>query len=174
MTFLYILLCLVLLVFIMAQVAPKIYEVSRSVTINKSAQEVFTYLKYLKNQNEWSVWAKKDPNMKKEFVGTDGQVGFISKWEGGKGVGGGEQEIVGITEGKRIDTHLRFLKPFKSTSDAFMMVKPIAPAKTEVIWGFKGKNTFPMSIFTMITSMDKMIGKDFEEGLSSLKTKLES
>jgi hypothetical protein len=50
---------------------------------------VYDYVKYLKNQNDYSVWAKIDPGMKTEFRGKDGTVGFVSendsttaiKWE---------------------------------------------------------------------------------------------
>lgn len=34
-----------------------------------------------------------DPNMEKEFKGTDGTVGFIYGWNGNKEGGEGEQEI---------------------------------------------------------------------------------
>ena len=67
---------------------------------------------------------------------------------------------------------MRFLKPFKSTSDAFLKVIEIEEG-TQVTWGFKGKNKFPMSIMMLFMNMEKMIGKDFEEGLESLKEILE-
>jgi hypothetical protein len=61
-------------------IAPKHYEVNRSIIVNKPLKEVFNYLKYVKNQDHWSPWKKKDPNMKQTFFGIDGEVGFISKW----------------------------------------------------------------------------------------------
>jgi len=57
------------------------YALEREITINKPKQEVYDYVKYLKNQNNFSVWAKTDPAMKKEFKGEDGTVGFISAWD---------------------------------------------------------------------------------------------
>lgn len=89
------------------------YAVEREVTINKPKQQVFDYVKYLKNQNEYSVWAKKDPDMKKEFIGQDGTVGCIQSWTSKvKDVGNGEQKIIKITDGQRIDYELHFIKPF--------------------------------------------------------------
>ncbi|WP_254500404.1 hypothetical protein, partial [Salmonella enterica] len=71
----------------------------REITINKSRQEVYDYIKYLKNQNNFSKWAKMDPAMKTEFRGTDGTVGFVSAWESAKkDVGKGEQEIKNLTD----------------------------------------------------------------------------
>ena len=172
MIVLYILLAIIILIAILAIIAPKTYHVPRSVIINRPTHEVFEYLKYLKNQDEWSPWARKDPDMVKTFTGTDGEIGFVSKWEGNKHVGSGEQEITEIFEGKRIESQLRFFKPWKSISNAFMVVEPVGE-ETEVTWGFDGENKFPSSIFMLFMNMDKMIGKDFEEGLVYLKERLE-
>jgi len=170
---LYILIGLVLLIIVLAIIAPKSYDVSRSVQINKSLPEVFSYLKSLKNQDNWSPWAEKDPDMKKTFTGVDGEAGCISAWEGNKEVGSGEQEMMEVIENEIIRSQLRFLKPFKSTSDAYLKVST-KDAGTEVIWGFSGNNKFPISIMMLFMNMDKAVGKDFEQGLSKLKRLLEN
>ena len=109
-------LSLIALLLIVALFVRKDYAVVREVTINKPSQEVFDYVKFLKNMGNYSVWAKLDPNMKKEYRGTDGTVGFVSAWESNvKNVGTGEQEITKIVPGQRLDVELRFVKPFKST-----------------------------------------------------------
>ncbi len=172
-TLLYILLGIIVLVLFLAMIAPKTYDVSRSIEIDRSKGEVFTYLKYLKNMDEWSPWAKKDPDMEKKFTGTDGEPGAVSYWNGNKDVGEGEQEIKKVVDGERIESELRFLKPWRSTSDCYTKVEDTGSGKTKVTWGFSGNNKFPMSIMTLFMSMDKMVGKDFEEGLATLKTVLE-
>ncbi len=172
-TLLYILLAVIALVVFLALIAPKTYDVSRSIEIESPKNEVFDYLKYLKNMDEWSPWAKKDPNMEKKFTGTDGEVGAISYWNGNKDVGEGEQEITKIVNGDRIESELRFLKPWKSTSDCYTKVEDSGTNATKVTWGFSGKNKFPMSIMALFMNMDKMVGKDFEEGLATLKATLE-
>jgi len=174
MIVLYIILAIVVLILVLAAIAPKNYNVSRSIEIAKRKRVVFDYLKYLKRQDEWSPWGKRDPNMEKKFTGTDGEVGAISYWKGNKEVGEGEQEITKIVEGDSIESELRFLKPFKSTSDAYIITKEVEQDRTKVIWGFSGKNKFPMSIMMLFMSMDKAVGKDFEEGLASLKETLEN
>ena len=173
MIILYILIALVIFIVILAAIAPKKYDVQRSIIINKKTSDVYQYLKLIRNQNYWSVWQKKDPNMKQESTGVDGTVGFVNRWEGNKHVGVGEQEIKGIVENERIDSELRFYKPFKSTSDAYLIMREIEPTQTEVIWGFSGKNKIPMNIMMLFMSMDKMVGKDFEQGLRNLKMELE-
>ena len=170
--FLYTVLIIILIIIVLANIAPKEYDVSRSIIIEKPLAEVFSYLKYLKNQDNWSPWAEKDPNMKKMFTGTDGEVGFISAWIGNKEVGEGEQELTGISENEVVESQLRFLKPFKSTSDAYLQVFEEENG-TKVIWGFSGKNKFPVSIMMLFMNMDKTVGKDFEYGLKKLKGILE-
>ena len=138
MTFLYILLAVLILIGMLAMIAPKNYDVSRNIVVGKPVSVVFDYLKYLKNQEQWSPWEKRDPNMKKDFSGTDGQVGATSKWEGNKEVGTGEQEITGIVENEVVKSELRFLKPWKSQSDAYLKVQEAGPNATKVTWGFSG------------------------------------
>lgn len=173
MLILYIVLSIILLIAVLAAIAPKTYNVSRSIEISKPKAEVFNYLKFLKNQDEWSPWGKRDPNMEKKFTGMDGEIGAISYWNGNKEVGEGEQELTKIVEGERIESELRFLKPWKSTSDCFLTVEEVGKDTTKVAWGFSGENKFPMSIMMLFMNMDKAVGKDFEEGLASLKKIME-
>lgn len=172
-TLLYILAGIVLLILILGAIAPKTYNVSRSIEIAQPKSKVFENLRFLKNQDQWSPWNKKDPNMEKKFTGTDGEVGATSYWNGNKDVGEGEQEITMIVDGERIESELRFLKPWKSTSDAYLMTEEVNGNTTKVTWGFSGKNKFPFSIMMLFMNMDKAVGKDFEEGLASLKDILE-
>jgi len=172
-TLLYILAGIIVLVLILAMMAPKTYDVFRTIEISKSKTEVFEYLKYLKNQEKWSPWEKRDPNMEKNFSGTDGEVGAVISWKGNKDVGEGEQEITRIVENEVVESQLRFLKPWKSQSDAYLKVDESGSNTTQVTWGFSGKNKFPMSIMMLFMNMDKAVGKDFEEGLADLKSVLE-
>jgi len=165
---------LVALVLLLHLIGPKSYDVFRTIEIAKPKREVFEYLKSLKNMDDWSPWAKKDPNMEKKFTGTDGEVGCVSYWNGNKEVGEGEQEIKKIIDGQRIESELRFLKPFKSTSDCYIDVEDSRNGSTKVKWGFSGKNKFPMTIMSLFKSMDSMVGPDFEEGMASLKSVMEA
>ena len=165
---------LVLLVLIAALFVKKEYAVEREITINKSKPEVYSYILLLKNQNNYSVWATIDPAMKKEFRGTDGTVGFVSAWESeDKNVGKGEQEITKISDGNRIDYEIRFTKPFKAINPAYMITESLSENQTKVKWGFSGKMNYPMNLMMLFMDMEKMIGKDFENGLKKLKEILE-
>ena len=161
-------------VVVLAFIAPTDFQVEREITINKPKSEVFAYAKMLKNQNDWGPWFKKEPTMKQEFRGTDGTVGFTSHWNGTTAeVGEGEQEIKRIVEGERIETELRFIRPFESRADAYLTTEAAGDAQTKVKWGFSSSMPRPMNIVLLVMDMDKEVGKDFGEGLASMKEILE-
>jgi hypothetical protein len=169
-----VLVAILLLILLTALFTKKEYSVERVITIAKPKSAVFEYAKFLKNQDNFSVWAKIDPDMKKEFRGTDGTVGFVSAWDSeNKKAGKGEQEILKISEGERIDYEIRFLKPMKSTDNAFLAFKSVNDSTTSVTWGFFGKIKYPMNLMLLVMDMDAVLGKDLEGGLKNLKAVLE-
>ena len=156
-------------------VAPTHCAVEREVVINKPRAEVFEYVKHVKNQSDWGPWFKKEPTMKQEFRGTDGEIGFVSYWKGDlDDTGEGEQEIKRVVPNERLDTELRFKTPFESKADAYLITEDAGENKTRVRWGFNTEFPRPMNVFLVVADVDAMLGKDYEEGLSSLKTILES
>lgn len=151
------------------------YGVVREVTINLSKAEVFDFAKHLKNQDQYSVWANLDPNMKREFRGTDGQVGCVSAWDSKmKNVGKGEQEIIKISDGERIDFELRFIEPFESKDMAYMTFESLNDSTTIVKWGFDGKMAYPSNIMLLFMDFESMLGKDLQGGLDKMKQILDA
>lgn len=151
----------------------KDYAVEREIVIDRPRQEVFAYIRYLRNQDNYSVWAAMDPNMKQEFRGTDGTPGFVSAWEGNKDVGKGEQTIVSIQEGERIDFELHFIEPFEGRADAYMITDSVAENQTRVRWGFSSSMQYPFNLMRLFMNMEQLIGNDLEMGLTRLKGILE-
>ena len=165
---------IIILPLVTALFIKKNYAVQREITINKPKMKVFDYIRYLKNQDNFSKWAKMDPNMKKSYSGTDGTIGFISAWDSNdKNVGKGEQEIKKISDGARIDYEIRFIKPFRSTSFAYMTTDSETENQTKVKWGFSGNMKYPMNLMLVFMNMEKMIGNDLVTGLTNLKNELE-
>jgi hypothetical protein len=166
---------IIVLFLIIGLFVKKDYSVGKDILVNKPKAIVFEYLKFLKNQNKFSVWGSLDPNMKTDYKGTDGTVGFVSAWESdnNKNVGKGEQEILKIVDGERIDYEIRFLKPFKSTSWAYITTLEVNDNQTKVHWGFSGKMNYPVNLTMLFMHMEKMVGGDLEKGLHNLKVLLE-
>lgn len=83
---------LIVLLLIVAIFVKNEYSVQREIVINRSKQEVFDYIKYLKNQDQYNKWVMMDPEMKKTFRGTDGKIGFVYAWDGNDIAGKGSRK----------------------------------------------------------------------------------
>jgi uncharacterized protein YndB with AHSA1/START domain len=164
---------IIALLLIIALFTRKEYAIERQITIRESNQNVFDYIKQLKNQDYYSKWVMMDPHIRKTFSGTDATVGFVSAWDSdNRNVGKGEQEIKGIKEGERIDYEIRFEKPFKGVSPAYMKTEEISGGTT-VKWGFAGKMAYPMNAMLLFINIPEMLSKDLDISLENLKTLLE-
>jgi hypothetical protein len=170
---LYVILALVALFLLLALLAPKEYFINRQIVIHQSTQKVFSYLKHLKNQDLFSKWVMMDPNMKKSYSGTDGTVGFVYAWDGNQQAGKGEQEITSIEDQRKIDIDVRFILPFKGFAKTQFRTEPLSTDQTRVTWAMNSKMRYPMNIILMFINMDKMLGKDIETSLVTLKGNLE-
>jgi len=146
------------------------YSIKRDIVINKPKQEVFSYVKLLRNQDHYSKWLLLDPGMQKDFRGEDGTVGFVYAWESEE-AGKGEQEIKGITEGERLDLEIRFVKPFESIAKTPMITEGVSENQTKVTWGMEGESPYPFNLMNLF--MEGMLGKDLETSLATLKENLE-
>jgi hypothetical protein len=168
------LLILIAIPLIAALFMKKDYAVEREITVNKPVSEIFEYLKYLKNQKEFSTWTNKDPKSIITYKGVDGTIGAISTWDGNKQVGKGEQEIKKIDSLKRIDVELRFIKPFEGVANAYFTTEAIDSTSTKVKWGINGRDEYPLNFMQVFINYDTMMGTEFEAGLKNLKTVLET
>lgn len=149
-------------------------KIERKININKPAKQIFDYVRLTKNHDNFSTWNMLDPEMKKEYRGTDGQEGFVYIWEStkNKNVGAGEQETIKLEQDKSIEYEIRFSKPMKNIAKARFGFTAVGTGQTEVIWGFYSPSKFPMSLFKPI--FQNLLGKDLEKGLKNLKSVLEN
>lgn len=147
------------------------YEVHREITIDKPKHEVFAYVRNLKNQDYYSKWVMTDPEMKKEFRGTDGTVGFVYAWDGNDDAGAGEQEITAITEGEQIDIEIRFKRPFEAIGRTPLKTQAVTENQTKVTWSMFGNSHYPLNVMNFW--LDDMLGPDMDQSLNTLKNILE-
>jgi hypothetical protein len=165
------LLLLIALIFIIGLFLPRETHLTREVTIAKPRNEVFAYVKDIRNQDHYGKWNLEDPNMDKSYRGTPGTPGFVATWDSKK-VGKGEQEITRVAEGERVDMELRFEKPFKSKAASYMTTSDADGGQTKVVWGYDGHFDYPMNIMSFFSK--GFMGNAFQTGLDNLKRNLES
>ncbi|QNA46097.1 SRPBCC family protein [Lacibacter sediminis] len=163
---------IIVIVLVFALFIDKEFSLSKEIVVNKPKQQVFDYVKLIKNQEHYSVWVMKDPNINIQYTGTDGTVGAQSSWvSNDKNVGVGEQEIIELKEGESMKVELRFKKPFEGTNYAINTFTSVADNQTKVTSTFTGKSPYPMNFMNLF--MDMVLGKDMEKNLSNMKVNLE-
>jgi hypothetical protein len=147
---------------------PAAYRVSRSTTIAAAPTLVYTQVAEFHRWEAWSPWAKLDPSMKTTYAGPAAAPGSSYAWAGNDKVGEGRMTIVDARPGEHVGIRLEFLKPFEATSSTEFSFASTGGA-TKTTWTMDGRNNFAGKLFSVFTDMDKMIGNDFEKGLSQLK-----
>jgi hypothetical protein len=166
---------LISVVLIIALFVKQEYSVVQEITINKPKAEVFDYVKYVKNQDQFNKWVMMDPNAKKDYSGTDGTTGFVFAWNSENDhVGQGEQKIKNIRDGEMIESEIRFIRPFEGLAKANIATQSVNDTQTKVSWSFESKMPYPMNIMRVFINIEDMLGKDLKESLNNLKTVLEN
>ncbi|MFZ4797684.1 MAG: SRPBCC family protein [Bacteroidia bacterium] len=164
---------IIAIVLLAALVMSNEYSLSSSIEINRPKADVFNYIKYLKNQENYSKWVMADPNVKLVYTGTDGTVGFKAAWTSEmKNVGVGEQEITQINEGVGYHVTIRFEKPFKGESFASTTIENVSNNKSKLTTVFNTSTPFPMNLLSPL--LKKMLVKDMDENSAKLKSILEN
>lgn len=168
-----IVLVIVGIILILGFISPTEYHVEKSLVINRPSKVVFESVKLLKSHAQWSPWTRIDPNIKYEYAGVDGTVGFTAHWKGIQEVGEGEQKIKSIIEGKRIDYEIHSKNPIASINHSYIITKEMYDNQTQVILGMSVRTSFPSNILSYMLNMPKKTGYNFDEGLRILKAILE-
>lgn len=155
-------------VLLYAATRPDTFRVQRSASIQAPPEKIFPLINDLHSHIAWSPWEKKDPAMKKTHSGAASGAGAIYEWEGNKEIGQGRMEITESSPFSRIVMAMHFIKPFEAHNTAEFTLEPTGDATT-VTWAIYGPNPYLAKVMHLIFNMDRMIGKEFEAGLASLK-----
>lgn len=163
----FVILGLIAVVLLTALVLPKTFHAEGSTVINKPNSEVFNYVKHIKNQENFGVWFKLDPDLKKTSEGTDGTVGYTYRWTSEK-VGNGAQVITAVEENQRVSVDL-YLMDSSEPAKSYFTTEAVSENQTEVRWAVDGTMPYPWNIMSLFYDMNK----DFEQGVQNLKAVLE-
>jgi hypothetical protein len=147
---------------------PEDFYVERSTTMAAPTDAVFEQVNNLQKWNDWSPWAKLDPNAKNTFEGPTSGTGAKFHWDGDSNVGAGSMTIVESKPNENVKLNLHFIRPMEGTSDVEFKLKPEGDG-THVTWSMAGKNNFMGKAIGLVMDCDKMIGDSYEQGLASIK-----
>lgn len=164
-----VLLIIIAIPLIVALFVPNESTSEGQIVINKPKQEVFDYIKYVKNQDNFGKWQLSDPDMITTEEGEDGTVGFKYSWDS-KELGKGAQVITNIVEGERMESDMFFYDFDDTPSKAHFTVEEKSPTETLVKWGISWTTPYPWNLMSLFFNMDN----DFNIGLENLKEIVEA
>lgn len=145
---------------------PGTFSVTRSAEIQAAPDKVYGLVADPRRWKEWSAWNRRDPLMAITYSGAPSGSGAVWAWQS-KSQGDGRMTFTTAEPGKRLGYEL-FFPDFGTTSTGEFRLEA-AGNGTRVTWvmnGDMGKN--PLFHWMALMS-DRMVGKDFEEGLAQLK-----
>ncbi|HEX7643997.1 MAG TPA: SRPBCC family protein [Burkholderiaceae bacterium] len=172
LTIVYIIAALIAVVLILAAMRPDTFRIERKITIKAAPEKVYALIDDFHNWPAWSPWEKLDPVMSRSFSGAASGKGAGYAWQGNKKVGKGAMEILEAQQPDKIVIKLDFFEPFEAHNTAQFDLSS-AGGETTVTWAMYGPSPYMMKLMHMFMNMDKMVGKDFEEGLNNLKANAE-
>ena len=163
-------------ILIFAATRPDTFRVQRSTSIKAPPEKIFPLINDLQRWGAWSPYEKRDPAMKRTFGATTAGKGAVYEWDGNKSVGKGRMEITDTAPPSTIVIKLDFIAPFEGHNVAEFTMDPKVDPKggatggdTNVSWAMRGPAPFVSKVMQVFLNLDRMIGKDFEEGLGNLK-----
>jgi len=162
---------LVVLVAVIAM-QPATFTIERSAAIQAPAAVIFGHIQNLRAMDAWSPWAKMDPQMKIAYEGPEAGVGARSSWEGPQ-MGKGRLTVTAVKPDQEVEMKLEMLTPMAATN-RILFTLALSGDTTRVTWHMDGTQNFVGKAFSLVMSMDTMVGVPFENGLASLKTVAES
>ncbi len=171
---LYIIIGIIALYLILCLFGPSTIKVERSTDIKTSSVEELQHkladLKFF--HDKWSPWTRRDPNMKTTYSGVCCEPGSSYSWES-------EKDSVGkgiMTFNKFNSDSVLMTLNFDNTGDTkvYYITKASSNEVIRVTWGMIFDINFFGRAPMLFMNFDKMIGPDYEAGLNTLKTVIES
>jgi hypothetical protein len=149
---------------------PRNAHIERSLTVARPASLIFATVNSFQLFPAWSPWQSLDPNMHQTTSGAREGVGAKLVWSGNDKVGSGTQLITASTPDRSVASDIDFGK--MGAAKSMIILVPQGSA-TRVTWTLDiDLGGGPIGRYFGLM-MDRMIGKDYEKGLSRLKTLVE-
>ena len=146
------------------------FTMSRSIHVQAAPARIHALLDDFHQWQRWSPWEGLDPDLHREYAGPAAGVGSTYHWSGNKKAGEGEMRMT-QSDTSRVAVDLDFLKPFKASNVTTFDLVPSGDG-TDVSWTMTGTRSAVMGVMGKLF-FDKVIARDFDKGLASLKREAE-
>lgn len=152
-------------ILIYAAAKPNNFRVSRTANIAAAPARIFPLVNNLADHSKWSPFAR-DPKMNNKVSvpaeGTGARVDFDGSCTG-------SLAITDSTPLSRIEMRLLMTKPMKADNLIEFGFVPYSGNSTDVTWTMSGAQPYLGKLMSVFINCDKMVGKQFEQGLADLK-----
>jgi uncharacterized protein YndB with AHSA1/START domain len=155
-----------------AATKPDTFMVRRATTIAAPPEQIFPLIDDLRAQSTWSPF-EKDPDMKRTHSGAPHGMGAVYAWDGNRQVGAGRIAIIDSVPPSKVVLALDMIRPFKANNTVTFTLDR-AGAGTNLTWAMQGRQPYIAKVMSLFMNCDKMVGREFEQGLAKLKVLVES
>lgn len=151
-------------ILLFAAMKPGSFRISRSASIEAPPAAIFPLVNNLADHPRWSPFAR-DPKSKKTVsapsTGAGARVDFVGNCTG-------SLSITDSSPSSRIAMRLQMTKPMKCDNAIEFGFVPQG-RETNVTWTMSGLQPYLGKLMSVFMNCDKMVGKQFEQGLADLK-----
>ncbi|AEJ00148.1 Polyketide cyclase/dehydrase [Nitrosomonas sp. Is79A3] len=86
---------LIVIILTYAAMQPDTFRIERSISISASPDKIFPHINDFHQWEAWSPWEKIDPEIQRNYRGTESGNGAIYEWQGNRDIGQqGRMEII--------------------------------------------------------------------------------
>lgn len=149
------------------------FNYEKSTVINASADKIYPYISNFKNGSAWNTFDQKDPNIKRTFIGNDGEAGAKMEFEGNAEAGSGYLEMLSVTPNAEAQMKLVMTKPFHAENQIVYKLSPEGEG-TRFTWTMSGDGGFLGKLINVFIDCEKMITGEFEKSFQNLKAVVET
>ena len=157
----------VAVVLIVAATRPDRFRTSRSTRVAAPPERLYPLISSLRQMNTWNPYALRETSGTAAYFGPESGKGARFAFAGPKS-GTGTIEVVDKSAPSKVVMRLLMTKPFKADNTVEFTLQPVGTA-TDVTWAMSGRQPLLAKAMTLFIDCDKMVGRDFEDGLAHLK-----
>ena len=168
--FIYIVVAIALAIGLLLAIAsrkPDQFRTARTLRIAATPDRLFGLINNLRQMNSWNPYALRETAGTTTYSGPEAGSGAHFDFAGPKS-GSGFIEILESTAPTRVVMRLAMHKPMKADNRVEFSVNPVGNA-CDVTWAMSGGQPLMMKAMGLLIDCDKMVGRDFEQGLANLK-----
>jgi Polyketide cyclase / dehydrase and lipid transport len=158
----------ILTVLVIGCFLPGSSRIDRDTIIAAPAPKIYAQIADGKNWNHWSPWYAMDPKAEYKYSEPSEGLGSWMSWKGNsRTVGSGKNTVIDTLTNQK----LRFKLEFGGKSESFAEFNLKEDAgKTHIKWSFESDHGWnPLTRWVHFAFVNKMLGKQYEDGLAKLK-----